>query len=46
MWQCCCRTCAVSHLTGVDILCDGGIKAGANLKPLIALARGTLADRT
>ena len=41
-----CASAKPGYLTGVDILCDGGIKAGSNLKALIAQARGALADHT
>jgi len=41
-----CADAKPGYLTGVDILCDGGIKAGSSVKALIAQARGALADNT
>jgi NAD(P)-dependent dehydrogenase (short-subunit alcohol dehydrogenase family) len=35
-----CASDKAGYLTGVDILCDGGTKAGLNLKGMIAIARG------
>jgi NAD(P)-dependent dehydrogenase (short-subunit alcohol dehydrogenase family) len=38
-----CASDKAGYLTGVDILCDGGTKAGLSLKGMIAIARGTSA---
>jgi NAD(P)-dependent dehydrogenase (short-subunit alcohol dehydrogenase family) len=35
-----CASGKPGYLTGVDILCDGGTKAGLNLKGMISMARG------
>jgi NAD(P)-dependent dehydrogenase (short-subunit alcohol dehydrogenase family) len=35
-----CASTKPGYLTGVDILCDGGTKAGMGLKEMITLARG------
>ena len=36
-----CASEKAGYLTGTDILCDGGTKAGLDLKGMIAMARGT-----